>query len=116
MSGSVRISADTSKLRAAARVIDSQMSIITSCFASIRDDVNMLKGRDWEGDSAETYVMIMDKLINEHPVSDVVTSGTVVQALRDYSEILNNAAEAFDKTDVEQENRINRLKTAIFNE
>jgi len=114
MSGSVRITTDTRKLRAAARVIDSQLSIVASCFASIRDDINTLKGRDWEGDSAETYIIIMDKLINDQPASDVVTTGTVVQTLREYSEILNNAATMFDKNEQQQEDRVKKLKVDIF--
>jgi len=116
MSGNVRISVDSGKMRAAARVVDCQKSIVMSCFTSIRDDVNILKGRDWEGDSAEAYVMIMDKLINDQPVSDTVTTGTVVQSLRDYSEILSNAATTFDRNEQVQEDRVSKLRAAVFSE
>jgi hypothetical protein len=110
MSGNVNIVVDSGKMRTAARVIDSQMSIIMSCFASIRDDIN-----DWEGDSAEAYIMNISKLLSDQPVSDTITTGSVVHNLKEYSEILNNAAIAFEKNEQKQEEKISKLRTEIFN-
>jgi len=115
MSGSSRITIDTKKLRAAAKVTNNQMSIIMSCFTVIRDDVNTLKGRNWEGDSADMYIESMSKLCNDQPVAGILTTGSVVKILKEYSGILNDAAAAFEKNEQKQEERVKSLRTEIFN-
>jgi uncharacterized protein YukE len=115
MSDNVNIVVDSGKMRSVARVIDNQKSIIMSCFASIRDDVNVLKSRDWEGDSADAYIKCIDKIINDQLGSDTITTGNVMQILKGYLEILNNTAAAFEKTEQKQEDRVNELRTEIFN-
>ena len=115
MSDSVSIVVDSAKMRSVARIIDNQKSIIMSCFASIKDDINILKSRDWEGDSADAYIKCIDKLLSDLPVSDTITTGCVLQYLKGYLETLNNTAAAFEKNEQKQEDRISNLKAEIFN-
>jgi len=114
MSGSTRITVDIRKLRASAKVIDNQLSIIMSCFTVIRDDVNALKGRNWEGDSANVYIESMSKLLNDQSAAGNITTGSILQTLKEYSNLLNNAATAFEKNEQKQEDRVKSLKTEIF--
>jgi len=114
MSGGTRITVDIKKLRAAARVIDNQQRIIMSCFTAIRDDVNTLKGRNWEGDSADVYIESMSKLCNDLPAAGTLSAGSIIQTLKEYSTILNDAATAFEKNEQKQEDRVRSLKTELF--
>ena len=114
MSESVIIQIDSGKMKAAARVIENQKSIIMSCFASIRDDINMLKSRDWEGDSAEAYIQSIDKLLNDRIIDGTVTTGSAVFNLKTYMDILIHTGAEFEKNEVKQEERVKSLRTEIF--
>lgn len=114
MSSGTNIAIDTIKMRAAARTIDSQLSILRSCFSGIRDDINTLRGRDWEGDSANLYIESMNKLCNDQPGAGTVTTGGIVKTLMEYSEILGNTATAFERNEEKQEDKVRGLKDQVF--
>ncbi|MCL2820288.1 MAG: hypothetical protein FWD38_05595 [Oscillospiraceae bacterium] len=114
MSDNMNIKIDTGKMKEAAGIVESQMNIITNCFASIRDDVNILKANNWESDSADIFIRGINKICNEQLDDNTVTAGSIIQTLKDYTANLNNTAAAFDTEDQKQNDKIASLKTSIF--
>jgi len=114
MSGRTEISINTKVMRQAARTIENQLSIVSSCFTSIKDDLKSLRNGDWEGDSANAYIEAMNKLCGDGSGTDGLTSGGIVQILKSYADSLNNTAAAFERNEQKQEDKIQALNAKIF--
>jgi uncharacterized protein YukE len=116
MQANHEMAVDTVKLRAAAKVANSQMSIILSCFDNIKEEALSLKGRFWESDSAEAYVDSINKLCSDRKYEDAITTGSVIQTLKNYVIRLNNAADEYESNERGIEARIEALPgNNIFN-
>jgi len=114
MQGGAEIKIDIPKMRAVARVIESQSNIIRNCFDSIKRDALALRENDWEGANSDAYSDRMRKLCDEQSLSGTFTTGYVVKTLQEYVMKLNLAADEFVSTERILHARAEALPTNIF--
>jgi len=77
---------DPEKMMQTAQTFDAQLTIIQNCLNSIRDDAKSLEGV-WEGESANAYQTVMDKLEENSP--------KIVNIVKEYVSKLNEIASKF---------------------
>ena len=114
MASNYSVSLDTGVMRAVARTVENQMTIIRNCYASIKSDAQMLQGTYWEGFSADTYYEKMTKLCNDQQVAGSVTAGHIVRILQEYAKDLRFAADEYDRNEGRVTSRVEGLATNVF--
>jgi len=114
MLASAEITIDIPKMRAVAKLIESQMNIVKNCFDSIRKDALMLRDNDWGGASSDVYHESMKKLCQEQSLSVPVTTGYVVATLQGYVEKLTLAADEFVSTEKILNDSAEALPSNVF--
>jgi len=114
MPAGAEIKIDTAKMAAVTQVIRNQMSIIRSCFSFIRQQSLALKKDCWEGASADAYFANMKKLCSEQPLSGVITTAYVIEALEEYVLDLTRAASEFEATERNIDTVMKALPTDVF--
>ena len=114
MNNDVRVQLETATMRAVAKTLENQISILRNCYGSISDDASSLKGAHWEGFSADTYYESMKALCNEGQISGKVTAGHVANILQGYVSDLNFAADEYDRNEGKTGDRVEALPAAVF--
>ena len=92
----VSLQIDPAQMTAVARTVDNQRSIVENCFNTIYQDARKLKS-SWEGNSADAYQPIMDKLASLQDNESAATY--IVNALKEYVSDLNGIAAGFESTE-----------------
>ena len=114
MADNANVVLDTAKMRAVARVLENQASIIKNCYDSINSDALFLKGAHWEGESADAYCESMKALCSEMQAEGKVSAGSIVDILKKHAHNLHFTADEYDRNEGKVSERVKGLPVSVF--
>ena len=114
MSAGVDVTIDTAKMAAVSQEVNNQMSIVNSCFESIKIQYLLLKNGHWEGASADAYFESMKKLCSEQSFAGGITTSYVAKALEEYVKDFNSTVSQYETLEQKMESQHQALPTNVF--